>query len=222
MEQFLVFSLAASLASMGELAGHERRGTLLFPTRSGLIGMMGAALGIRRDGDFSILDALKIDVAIFDSGSPLRDFHTVQTVPTVASKAPNSRPEALIEAEGNLNTMITLRDYRGGVFYGVAVRGENLDEIANALNKPFFTLYFGRKCCPLSAPPGAKVVVAESSEDAIALITAPAWRTPAFARTLVEEGGRGEFVNDVPVDRQRWHFSSREVGLRNVNIAVGV
>lgn len=221
MGQFLVFSLAASIASMGELAGHERRGSLLFPTRSGLIGLMGAALGIRRDGDFSILDALKIDVAIFDSGSPIRDFHTVQTVPTPAARAPNSRPEALIEGKGALNTLVTMRDYRGGVFYGVAARGERLDEIAQALNKPHFTLYLGRKSCPLSAPTGAKVVTANSSEDAIGHITAPTWRSPSYARTLVEDGGRGEVLSDVPVDRLRWHFTTREVGFRPVNISVG-
>ena len=77
MQPFLVFGLTASLGAMGELAGHERRGSLIWPARSAIIGLMGAALGIERDGNFSALDALTIDVAIFDEGVPLRSYPTI-------------------------------------------------------------------------------------------------------------------------------------------------
>lgn len=220
MPHYLVFSLHASLGAMGELAGHERRGGLLWPGRSALIGLMGAALGLRRDGDFSALDGLEIDVAIFDSGAPMRDYHTFETVPSAAAKKPNSRPEALLTARGKTNTAITLRDYRAGVFYGVAVQGEGLERLAQALREPHFTLYFGRKSCPLAAPTGARVVQAETVEAAFSYLTVPLWRRGAVASRLVT-AGQGETVNDVPLDRARWHFGARDVTVRRVSIQAG-
>ena len=221
MSSYLVFSLAASLGAMGELAGHERRGSLLWPGRSALIGLMGAALGIRRDGDFSMLDALEIDVAVFSSGAALRDFHTIQSVPAAAVKKPNSRPEAIRAAGGRLTTSITLRDYRAGVFYGVAVQGEGLEEIAAALRKPYFMLYLGRKSCPLSAPPDPQIVQADTVDEALEQLKIPAWlaRHVGCAENVMvvgKEGSQRDLVHDVPLDRQRWHFAAREVGIRHV------
>lgn len=222
MRPFLVFGLTASLGAMGELAGHERRGSLVWPARSAIIGLMGAALGIERDGDFSALDTLSIDVAIFDMGEPLRDYHTIETVPSAAVKAPNSRPEALRDARGRTNTAITMRDYRTGALYGVAVQGEGLETIVSALREPRFTLYLGRKSCPLAAPTGAHVVEAESPESALEKLTLPFWRKPPVeASILVTDDPNGEVVNDVPLDRARWHFTARRVALRPVNIVAG-
>ena len=222
MQPFLVFGLTASLGAMGELAGHERRGTLVWPARSAIIGLMGAALGIERDGDFSALDALTIDVAVFDAGVPLRDYHTIETVPSAAVKNPNSRPEALRDAHGRTNAAITLRDYRTSVLYGIAVRGGELYRIAVALREPHFTLYLGRKSCPLAAPTGARVVEAASPEAALEHLQSPLWRrSPVQAHTLICDDPDGEVVIDVPLDRSRWHFSSRRVALRSVSIVAG-
>lgn len=221
MQSVLVFGLTASLGAMGELAGHERRGSLLWPARSAIIGLMGAALGIRRDGDFSALDAFDITVAIFDAGAPLRDFHTVQSVPSAAVKSPNSRPEALMALRQNDNAAITLRDYRAGALYGVAVTGQGLEPVADALNRPQFTLYLGRKSCPLAAPTGAKIVQAEGPEAALAQLVLPPWRRGAIAHTLVVTDDAGEVVNDLPLDRKHWHFAARRVAMRPVSIVAG-
>jgi CRISPR system Cascade subunit CasD len=118
-----VFTLAANLAAMGDLAGHERRGSLAWPGRSAILGLLGAALGVERDGDFSALDAQRLAVATFDEGTPLRDYHTVESVPSTAVRRPNSRPEALAAAGLRTGTTITLRDYRAGSLYGIAVWG---------------------------------------------------------------------------------------------------
>ncbi|MDD7970604.1 type I-E CRISPR-associated protein Cas5/CasD [Roseinatronobacter alkalisoli] len=219
MQSYLVFGLTASLGAMGELAGHERRGSLVWPGRAAIIGLLGAALGVRRDGDFSALDALAISVAIFDEGVPVRDYHTVETVPSAAAKSPNSRPEALRTAGTHTNTTITLRDYRAGPLYGISVAGEGLQAIAEALRNPHFTLYLGRKSCPLAAPTGAKVVEAETEEAALALLDLPPWRKNAVARTLVVDAALGEVVNDVPLDRKLWHHGGRRVAMRPVRIA---
>lgn len=219
MQPYLVFGLSATLGSMGELAGHERRGSLAWPARSAVLGLLGAALGVRRDGDFSALDALSLAVAVFDDGAGLRDYHTVETVPSAAVKRPNSRPEALAQARRHSNTTITLRDYRTGAFYGIAVWGGALEPLRAALHAPRFTLYLGRKSCPLSAPVGARIIEADSPEAALTHLILPPWRQGARARVLLEAADHGEEVHDLPVDRARWHFAPRHVARRAVDIA---
>ena len=218
--EHLVFTLSATLASMGDLAGHERRGTWAWPGRSAVLGLCGAALGIRREGDFSALDRLKVTVAAFDEGAPLRDYHTVQTVPSAAVKRPNSRPEALRDAGLRTNTTITLRDYRVGVLFGVAITGEGLEPLREALNAPVFTLYLGRKSCPLSAPPGARIVEAPDTAQALAGLILPPWCAGMVPRVLLADAGPDdthvETRHDAPRDRQRWQFSPRPVAVRGL------
>lgn len=216
MQPFLIFGLTANLGAMGELAGHERRGALTFPGRSAVIGLMGAALGIRRDDDFSALEALEITIGLHDSGAPLRDYHTIETVPSAAVKSANSRPEALHAARGRTNTTITLRDYRAGPLFSVAAAGEGLEALASALNAPVFTLYLGRKSCPLAAPPGARLVEAERAEDALAQMTLPPWRRHDRLHSVVVEDPAGDVLHDQAIDRARWHFAPRRVAVRPV------
>ncbi|WP_417249805.1 type I-E CRISPR-associated protein Cas5/CasD [Celeribacter sp.] len=220
MRPYLIFTLTAALGSMGELAGHERRGTGLWPGRSAILGLLGAACGIRRDGDFSRLDELSMAVAIFDEGHALRDYHTFQTVPSAVVRSPNSRPEALRAAGLRSNTAITLRDYRCGPLHGVALWSEHdLQPLCEALHRPAFTLYLGRKSCPLAAPLGAQVVEAETPEDALQHLKLPGWRKDARALRLVRDAEAGEVVHDVPLDRRKWHFAARSVRVDAVEIA---
>ncbi len=221
MAEHLVFTLAATIASFGDVAGHERRGSWGWPGRSAILGLLAAAQGIRRDGDFATLDTLRLAVAVFDGGQPLRDYHTVQTVPTALARRPQSRPEALARAGKDANTTITLRDYRTGVLFGVAVTGDGLPALADALERPVFQLYLGRKSCPLSAPLAPRVVQADSAEAALAQVRLPPWHKGAVAQMLYAEGGatgQTETRHDAPLDRQRWHFAARSVNSRAVDI----
>ena len=222
MQPYLVFILTANLAAMGELAGHERRGSLTWPGRSAVLGLLAAALGVERDGDFAALDALKVAVAVFDDGRPLRDYHTVETVPSSVIRQPNSRPQALAVAPPRNKTTITLRDYRTGGLYGVAVWGGDLEPLKAALAAPHFTLYLGRKSCPLSAPPGAAIVCAGGPEQALETLVPPPWRHGVAARWLMADAEPGdrhvELRHDQPLDRMKWHFSPRRVAVRQVDI----
>jgi len=163
-----------------------------------------------------VLEALEITIGLHDSGTPLRDYHTIETVPSAAVKSPNSRPEALREARGRTNTSITLRDYRTGPLFSVAVAGDGLETLASALNAPVFTLYLGRKSCPLAAPPGARVVQAEGAEQALAQLILPPWRQDVGLRAVVVEDPTGEVLHDRAIDRARWHFAPRRVAVRPV------
>ncbi|MGB0661486.1 MAG: type I-E CRISPR-associated protein Cas5/CasD [Mangrovicoccus sp.] len=231
MPDYLVFQLAASLGAMGEFAGHERRGSLSWPGRSALIGLMGAAMGIRRDGDFAPLEALQMAVAVFAPGSVLRDYHTVESVPSAAVKAPQSRPEALrlARAVRKTNTTITLRDYRCDPVFGVAVWAGSpeavaLSDLCATLKQPVFPLYLGRKSCPLAAPLDPAVHQTPDAETALARLRLPWWlpETARVARLLatdaLEGAQRRETRHDQAVDRARWHFAAREVAIKPVEI----
>lgn len=228
MTQYLVFTLSATIGAMGDLAGHERRGSTHWLGRSAVIGLLGAAMGIERDGDFSALDGLGMAVAGFrpensrTTEAGFRDFHTVETVPTAKAKKPNSRPEALAKAGRDTNTTITLRDYRTGPLFGVCVWGEGLDLLRDAVEYPVFTLYFGRKSCPLSAPTYPQIVTSETPEAALAHVKMPFWRSGCVARQLITDAMPCdtyiETRHDRAIDRKLWHFGRREVAFRDVEI----
>jgi len=220
MAEHLVFTLAAAMAAMGDLAGHERRGTMNWPARSAILGLLAAAQGIRRDdaAGLAALAPLRMAVAVHDDGAPLRDYHTVQTAPSAAVRRPDSRPEALARARQAVNTTITLRDYRVGVLYSVAVWGLPLAPLAVALRRPVFTLYLGRKSCPLSAPPAPHIIETDGPLQALRQAQLPGFRLsrgPLPIRLIASDedlgGGHSEWRNDVPLDRGRWHFTSRQV-----------
>ena len=220
MADYLVFTLAASLGAMGDLAGHERRGSWTWPGRSAVLGLLGAALGIRReDADgHAELNALQMAIATYSEGMPLRDYHTVQTIPTAAAKLPDSRRDAFRKAGLGVNTTITLRDYRAGSIYAVAVWGEGLERLAQALAEPVFTLYLGRKSCPLSMPPVAKIVASDSIQAALQNAVRPVWlaahdnwQLQLIASDIDLGSGHSDTRHDQPVDRGKWHFTSRRV-----------
>lgn len=217
-----MFQLTATLAAMGEFAGHERRGSLTWPGRSAILGLLGAALGRRREDDVADLNALRMAVAVFETGESLRDYHTVQTIPSAVAKRPQSRPEALRIAGGRANTTITLRDYRVGVFYGVAVWGGDLAALEAALKAPVFTLYLGRKSCPLAAPLDPRVVEADTPEAALAALRLPDWWRGAAAGVMACDDHplaiRHETRHDIATDRRAWHFAPRAVAMVPVDI----
>ncbi|TXP19879.1 type I-E CRISPR-associated protein Cas5/CasD, partial [Escherichia coli] len=88
MRSYLILRLAGPMQAWGQPTFEGTRPTGRFPTRSGLLGLLGACLGIQRD-DTSSLQALsesvqfavRCDELILDdrrvSVTGLRDYHTV-------------------------------------------------------------------------------------------------------------------------------------------------
>lgn len=203
---------------MGDFAGHERRGTLAWPGRSAVLGLVAAAMGIRREDTEGLagLETLRVAVGVIDDGVSLRDYHTVETVPTAAAKRPDSRPAALRKADGETNFIITLRDYRVGVAYAVALWGAPLEAIAQALRRPVFTLYLGRKSCPLSSPPGPQLVESPDVVSALRHASMPSFRPDEGIRLVASDERIApddveDSRNDLATDRGKWHFAARRV-----------
>ena len=220
MAEFVIFTLAAPMGSFADLAGHEMRHSGTWPARSAVLGLIGAALGVRRDElvEQGKLSRWRTAVSVLSRGVAFRDFHTVQTVPTARIKRPATRREALEVLGSGDNPVITWRDYRSDCAFGVALwGGEGPEEIREALSRPHFTLYLGRKSCPLAAPMAPKVIKAANPVEALAGIQLPPFLSrelnPKRPLMVVSEeplyGGRQEIRWDEPLDRVSWHFGPR-------------
>jgi CRISPR system Cascade subunit CasD len=174
---FLVFQLQAPLASWGEPAVGEYRGSHGYPGESALIGLLGAALGLRREDEVdhaALRQGYGFAVGVQSTGKLLRDYHTAQVPGRVALKGrPHaSRRDELRVPKDALNTILSTRDYRQDAACLVAVQPcakapYALDTLADALKKPHFVLYLGRKSCPPAAPLFPLVIDAPSALEAL-------------------------------------------------------
>lgn len=169
----LVFQLQAPLSAWGDTAVGEYRPSHDYPGISALVGLLGAALGLRREDEAAhaaLRDAYGYAVGVQSSGKLLRDYHTAQ-VPSQASlkKRPHaSRHDELAIPRHDLNTILSTRDYRQDAGCLVAVQAGDdspysLEALGDALRKPRFVLYLGRKACPPGAPLHPQIVDADSA-----------------------------------------------------------
>lgn len=173
--KYLIMTLIAPMASFGELSGHERRPSRERPGKAAIMGLIGAALGIRR-GDKAGQDALAngydVAVRVEKPGTVMTDFHTAQAVPTTRSKKPDTRANALQTLQRGDNPVLTRREYRLNAEHYVAVSKIpearwSLEDIAVALKAPGFNLYLGRKSCPLAHPVNPRIVETNSIVTAL-------------------------------------------------------
>jgi CRISPR-associated protein Cas5/CasD, subtype I-E/ECOLI len=174
MREWLVICLRAPLASFGDNAGNVERDTSDMPTRSALIGLAAAALGIEREdaaGQAQLANGLITAAALYERGHPLADFHTFQSL-RQAGRGAATRAEALRKT-AHLETSISRRHYRTDGLWQAAYRlseaadaSLTLPSLKHAFEAPRFVLYLGRKSCPLSHPLVPRLVVTETVVEA--------------------------------------------------------
>jgi len=227
MINYLLFQLYGPLASWGDIAVGEYRPSFAHPSKSAIIGLLAAALGIRRDEEErqnSLAASCSFAVRVDAMGVLLRDYHTTQVPSAKKGVVYYTRRSELAKKE-ELNTILSSRDYRCDAAYTVAITVANdapysLEELASALLKPVFTLYLGRKSCPLATPLQPQIVNAATLRDALASvppITVLAdiiskADTNVFWEGDVESGLPRQQVitrRDEPRSRKRWQFSDR-------------
>lgn len=153
MARVLAMYLDGPLQSWGYQSHFGRRTTLSHPTRSGILGMICAAMGIDRADVLGLrrLDPLRLTILCFSEVNQLVDFHTIgggydkKTQPQNISRT----------AEGKVGTTLpTYRFYLQDMKFGVLVGGEEplLSEIAAALQNPRWGIWLGRKACIATSP----------------------------------------------------------------------
>ncbi len=149
----LALYLDAPLQSWGYQSRFDRRTTLSYPTRSGVLGMICAALGIDRFDSTALrrFDGLRITVLCFGGRARLRDFHTVGG----GYDRKLEKQHLPVTADGKLgNTMVTLREYLQDARFGVLLEADPvlLEEIGSALEDPKWGIWLGRKSCVPATP----------------------------------------------------------------------
>jgi CRISPR system Cascade subunit CasD len=135
-------------------------------------------------------------------------------------------------AEG-LNTIITYRDYLADAGFSACLWPTvdeppyTLSEMAEALRRPTFVPYLGRKSCPLGVPLDPRLVEADNLAAAFAefpvdgkvsegISTKPTASVELFWDSGIDSGAqqtRTEHSRDLPISRSRWQFASREMSV---------
>jgi len=158
MVEYLVFLLYAPLGAMGSIAVGERRAGFDRPGKSAILGLVAAALGLDRsdeDAHVALAGGYGLGLGEIATGRLLSDYHTTQAPPQRKGRRFATRREEL--AVDDLGTILSIREYRTEPAYLVVLWARDaprwhLGQFAEALRRPRFHLYFGRKACPLGAP----------------------------------------------------------------------
>lgn len=188
----LLLRLAAPLQSWGADSKFETRKTEREPTKSGVIGLLAAALGLRRDDAAGLqpLCGLRFGVRIDREGEFLVDFHTAGN-PTPqqvrAARRKGKAPDA---------PYVTRRYYLADAVFLVGLESEDetlLQNLAWALGHPVYPLFLGRRSCPPTLPLclGIRPLPLETALRA----------EPALSPAAAGQGPRRRIVADADPDR---------------------
>ena len=233
MTKYLVFRLYGPMASWGDVAVGTYRPTFDHPSKSAVMGLLAAAIGIRRDEDpklRALAKSYNFAVQVDASGTMLRDYHTSQ-VPSSGSgrnkKYFATRRDELAASQKDMNTILSKRDYYCDAVYSVCLWGKSdevpysLGNMAQKLKEPEFVLYLGRKSCPLAMPVDAKVVSGRNIQDAFSTMNSDDLLDGLQkddSMRLYWEGTHDAGVpmvhtitrRDDPLSRKRWQFADRQ------------
>lgn len=130
-----------------------------FPTRSAIMGMLGAAMGITRERFselYELSKKLTIAVQVNRCGEKMVDYHTVQNFRS---------PQGKIQK----GTKPTYREYWCDSKHTFAICGDDqlIEVLTQKVKVPDFGVFQGRKSCPLTRPLFATVLDCDNPANAL-------------------------------------------------------
>jgi CRISPR system Cascade subunit CasD len=208
----LLMRLQGPMQSWGTTSRFDERDTQLEPSKSGVIGLLCAALGRDRAEPIEDLAALRMGVRIDREGVPMRDYQTATGVMAATGKVDLNR------------TVVSPRFYLADAVFLVGLEGDRplLEMLAAALREPVWPLSLGRKSFVPSKPVPLPDGVSDLSLHE-ALTTWPKLCGGAEAsvhRLLMEDQAEGAIRLDQPVAP----FAVRRFGprlVRSLHIQLG-
>lgn len=148
----LLLRLSGPMQSWGTTSRFDERDSQLEPSKSGVLGLVCAALGRDRAEPVDDLAKLKMGVRVDREGLLMRDYQTATGVMSAAGKVDQGR------------TVISPRYYLSDAAFLVGLEGADqhfLEQIHGALHTPIWPLALGRK----SFPPGDPVWLKDGLRD---------------------------------------------------------
>ncbi len=226
MRDHLILKLQGVMQAWGEHSFEGLRPSTNFPTRSALIGLLAACLGIERNNRKqqqaladSILYAVRQDekklvwLGINDEFAwkqhniiKMTDYHTVKDA-----------REDYVGLKSH-ETIVTQREYLLDAAFTLAVwsiegGAYSLDQLQAAVCQPRYTPFLGRRSCPISRPLFEARVQAINADEALKMVESAAGIIYS-EEDLPEIVGRNKHrhrVRDVPLPNQPRQFASRMV-----------
>lgn len=204
----LLLRLQGPMQSWGTTSRFDERDTQLEPSKSGVLGLLCAALGRDRSEPVDDLAALRMGVRVDREGVPMRDYQTATGV-LVASGKPDFE-----------RTVVSPRYYLADAVFLVGLEGSEIDllkMVHAALREPVWPLALGRKSFVPSMPVYLPDGLVESSLEE-ALRTWPFLPDHVGAdqshelRGVLEDASEGSIRLDQPVAP----FAARRFGPRFV------
>jgi len=196
------------MQSWGTQSHFTRRDTGLEPSKSGVVGLLCAALGRPREAPLDDLAALQLGVRVDREGVVRVDYHT-------AGGTPQGRGNAygVAEFSGGVRTVISHRAYLADASFLVGLEASSpeqeqlLRRLDEALADPFWPLFLGRKAFPAGEPvrlpetpplgPGLRAV---PLRDALLQYPWPSGQTRPLRFVFEDPTARsGEMRQDTPV-----------------------
>jgi CRISPR system Cascade subunit CasD len=161
----LLLRLSAPMQSWGSNSLFDRRETDDIPTKSGVIGLVAAALGLERDAPlakFEILNSLKFGVRVDAPGSRMTDFQ-------------------ITEMGEKLSANLSQKIYLCDAIFLIGLSSENvevLQKVEEACRNPMFPLFLGRRSCPPTLP----LVLGIRDKDLYQTLLDEPWQMPEWRR----------------------------------------
>lgn len=208
----LLLRLAGPMQSWGTTSRFDERDSQLEPSKSGVLGLVCAALGRDRAEPVDDLASLRMGVRVDREGVLMRDYQTATGVMIATGKSDLKR------------TVVSPRYYLADAAFLVGLEGADtalLTRIHDALRNPVWPLALGRK----SFPPGLPVWLPEGLADSdlkTALSAAPRIAQPLPEhqdrplRFVLEHAREGAVRLDQPIAP----FALRRFGPRFVSSEV--
>lgn len=190
----LLLRLAGPMQSWGTDSKFDVRRTQREPSKSGVIGLVAAALGVSRQDRQALatLACLRFGVRVDREGTLLRDYHT-------------AHPE-----KGS--AYVTNRYYLADAVFVAGLESEDgalLGKIGEALVSPAFPLYLGRRSCP----PTGRIFLGISPKPLEEALRENAPDTASWLVLDAKAGEPGGLQRDVPLS---FNPNRREYGFRRV------
>ncbi len=207
----LLLRLVGPMQSWGTTSRFDQRDTGKEPSKSGVIGLVGAALGIDRENwtDLEPVTHLRLGVRHDRPGVPKRDYQTAQRI----ISADHSKIH---------ETAVTTRDYLADAAFLVGLEGEDLElleRIHAALSDPVWPLALGRK----SYAPSESIWMEKALKDAPLLdaMNQYSWivslrKREIFPKSLLVSVESNDGSGILRMDQPLSSFAERRFGARFV------